>query len=60
MQSQLPHIRSKLRLNWEGPYLIKEMYPGNVDKLVNSKTELPDPWNDMCSRKYVVWLIDDF
>lgn len=54
MQSQLPHIRSKLRLNWEGPYLIKEMYPGNVDKLVNSKTELPDPWNDMCSRKYVV------
>lgn len=54
MQSQVPRIRSKLWPNWEGPYLIKEMYPGNVDKLVNSEEELPDPWNDMCMRKYVV------
>lgn len=55
VQSQLPHIRGKLRPNWEGPYVIKEVYPGNAYKLVNSEgEELPNPWNAMYLRKYVV------
>ncbi|XXG85808.1 hypothetical protein AAC387_Pa11g0826 [Persea americana] len=47
-QSQLPHIKGKLRPNWEGPYVVKEVYSGNAYKLVNAEgEELPDPWNAM-------------
>ena len=52
-QSQLPHIKGKLRPNWEGPYVVKEVYSGNAYRLVNAEgEELPDPWNAMYLKKY--------
>ena len=53
--SQLPHPRGKLRPNWEGPYVIKEVYPGNAYRLVNAEGEdLSDPWNAMYLKRYTV------
>ena len=53
--SQLPHPQGKLRPNWEGPYIIKEVYLGNAYRLVNAKGEdLPNPWNAMYQKRYTV------
>ena len=53
--SQLPHPRGKLRPNWEGPYVIKEVYPGNAYRLVNAEGEdLSDPWIAMYLKRYTI------
>ena len=36
---QFPHIRGKLRPNWEGLFIIKEVYYGNAQRLVNAEGE---------------------
>ena len=53
--SQLPHPKGKFQPNWEGPYVIKEVYPGNAYRLVNAEGEdLLDPWNAMYLKRYTV------
>jgi len=38
--------RSKLQENWEGPFVVKEVYSGNAYLLVNADgEELTHPWN---------------
>lgn len=45
--------RSKLQPNWEGPFVIQAVYPGNAYKLVNAEgTELSHPWNGLYLKKY--------
>jgi len=44
--------RSKLQENWEGPFVIKEVYSGNAYCLVNAEgEELTDPWNTVYLKK---------
>lgn len=37
MPAREPHPRGKLRPNWEGPYVISALYPGNAYRLVNAE-----------------------
>lgn len=39
MPAREPHPRGKLRPNWEGPYVISALYPGNAYRLVNAEGE---------------------
>src|SRR5262249_26981883 len=45
--------RGKLQENWEGPFVIKEVYSGNTYCLVNAEgEELTHPWNAVYLKKY--------
>ena len=45
--------RSKLQENWEGPFVIKEAYPGNAYTLIDSEGyELPYLWNGIFLKKF--------
>ena len=44
---------SKFQPNWEGPFVVKEAYPGNAYKLVNADgDELGHPWNGLYLKKF--------
>ncbi|MQL99922.1 hypothetical protein Taro_032652, partial [Colocasia esculenta] len=45
--------RYKLSANWEGPYVIKEVYPRNAYRLVNVEgEELSHPWNGLYLKRF--------
>jgi hypothetical protein len=45
--------RSKLRPNWEGPFVVSGIFPGNAYQLVSQDGDpLPNPWNAMYLKKY--------
>ena len=44
---------SKFQPNWEGPFVVKEAYPGNAYKLINTDgDELSHPWNVLYLKKF--------
>ena len=44
---------SKFQPNWEGPFVVKEAYPGNAYKLVNADgDELGHPWNGLYLKRF--------
>ena len=44
---------SKFQPNWEGPFVVKEAYPGNAYKLINADwDELGHPWNGLYLKKF--------
>ena len=44
---------SKFQPNWEGPFVVKEAYPGNAYKLVNADgDEVGHPWNGLYLKKF--------
>ena len=44
---------SKFQPNWEGPFVVKEAYPGNAYKLVNPDgDELGYPWNGLYLKRF--------
>ena len=44
---------SKFQPNWEGPFVIKEVYPGNAYKLINvNGDELGHPWNGLYLKRF--------
>ncbi|MQL85079.1 hypothetical protein Taro_017590 [Colocasia esculenta] len=45
--------RSKLQPNWEGPYVVREVYPGNAYRLTNVEgIELSHPWNGLYLKRF--------
>ncbi|MQL72584.1 hypothetical protein Taro_004944 [Colocasia esculenta] len=45
--------RSKLQANWEGPYVVKEVYPGNAYRLIIADgEELSHPWNRLYLKRF--------
>ena len=43
----------KFQPNWEGPFVIKEAYPGNAYKLINADgNELGHPWNGLYLKRF--------
>jgi len=45
--------RSELQPNWDGPFVVKETYPGNAYKLVDAEgIELQHPWNGLYLKKF--------
>ncbi|MQL89920.1 hypothetical protein Taro_022502 [Colocasia esculenta] len=39
--------------NWEGSYVVKEVYPGNAYRLVNAEgEELSHPWNGLYLKRF--------
>src|SRR5262249_35004090 len=45
--------RSKLQQNWDGPFVVKEIYPGNAYKLVDVEgNEFQRPWNVLYLQKF--------
>ena len=45
--------RSKLQPNWEGPYVVREVYPGNAYRLINAEgVELSHPWNGLYLKRF--------
>jgi hypothetical protein len=45
--------RNKLQPNWEGPFVVKECFPGNAYLLVNADgDELAHPWNGLHLKRY--------
>ena len=48
-----PGPRSKLQENWEGPFVVKEVYSGNAYRLVDAEgVELTHPWNAVYLKKF--------
>ncbi|MQM07705.1 hypothetical protein Taro_040546 [Colocasia esculenta] len=46
-------LKSKLQVNWEGPYIVKEVYPRNAYKLVNADgEELSHQWNGLYLKRF--------
>ena len=46
-------LTSKFQPNWEGPFIVKEVYPRNAYKLVNADgDELGHPWNGLYLKKF--------
>ena len=44
---------SKFQPNWEGPFVVKEVYPENTYKLVNTnQDELGHPWNGLYLKRF--------
>ena len=44
---------SKFQPNWEGPFVVKEVYPENAYKLVNTDgDELGHPWNGLYLKRF--------
>ena len=51
--TKLSSLTSKFQPNWEGPFVVKEVYPKNAYKLVNADgDELGHPWNDLYLKRF--------